>query len=276
MLWVDHIANHHFLTLGGSYSSYLDSGKSPVTAKWQNIAATYDGTTARYFVDGVEVASRAAPTVGSSDTWRIGAYGASPGGFFDGVIDDVRIYNRALAPGEIQTNMNQPVPGTRHDCAECAGDAGGIERHRAASSSRWGAATDNVAVTRYNVHRSTSSGFTPSTGEPIGQPTGTATPKRASRPARTTTRSRPRTRPATSAPLRPRRARRSWPTRHRRPSRSRRPQRGATLNGSRRRQRERETTTSRWPASSSSSTASTSVPRTLTAPYTLSWDTRAS
>ena len=35
--------------------------------------------------------------VGDSNTWRIGAYGSTAGGFFDGLIDDVRIYNRALS-----------------------------------------------------------------------------------------------------------------------------------------------------------------------------------
>ena len=38
----------------------------------------------------------------------------------------------------------------------------------------WTAATDNVAVTRYNLHRSTSSGFTPTTANRIAQPTGTS------------------------------------------------------------------------------------------------------
>ena len=38
----------------------------------------------------------------------------------------------------------------------------------------WTAATDNVAVSRYNLHRSTSSGFTPTAGNRIAQPTGTS------------------------------------------------------------------------------------------------------
>ena len=36
----------------------------------------------------------------------------------------------------------------------------------------WVASTDNVGVTRYNVHRSTSPGFTPAAGNRIAQPTG--------------------------------------------------------------------------------------------------------
>src|SRR6185295_14768515 len=38
----------------------------------------------------------------------------------------------------------------------------------------WSASTDNVAVVRYNVHRSTTNGFTPSAANRIAQPTGTS------------------------------------------------------------------------------------------------------
>ena len=37
----------------------------------------------------------------------------------------------------------------------------------------WSAATDNVAVSRYNIHRSTTAGFTPSAANLIAQPTTT-------------------------------------------------------------------------------------------------------
>jgi len=41
-------------------------------------------------------------------------------------------------------------------------------------SLNWNGATDNVAVTSYNVHRSATSGFTPATGNRVAQPTGTS------------------------------------------------------------------------------------------------------
>ena len=44
--------------------------------------------------------------VGNSNTWRIGAYGATPAGFFDGLIDNVRIYDRALSASEVQSDMS--------------------------------------------------------------------------------------------------------------------------------------------------------------------------
>jgi chitodextrinase len=176
MLWVDHLAGHHYATLGGTLSSYLDSGQTPVVGQWQHVAATFDGTTAHYYVDGALVASRAVSgSVGSSNTWRIGAYGASPGGFFDGVIDDVRVYNRALNAGEVQFDRDHGVappappsdstPPSQPGTLTATGSLGQV-------ALSWGAATDNVGVTKYNLHRSTTSGFTPATGNRIAQPTG--------------------------------------------------------------------------------------------------------
>ncbi len=38
----------------------------------------------------------------------------------------------------------------------------------------WIGSTDNVGVTRYNLHRATTAGFTPSAANRIAQPTGTS------------------------------------------------------------------------------------------------------
>jgi hypothetical protein len=111
MLWVEYASGRYFLTLNAGSPNYLDSTQSPAVGVWQHVAATYDGVTARFYVDGVEVASRAfSGNVGDSDAWRIGAYGLSASGFFDGVIDEVRIYDRALSRSEIEGDMSTPVP----------------------------------------------------------------------------------------------------------------------------------------------------------------------
>ena len=55
-------------------------GRNPTVGQWQHLAATFDGTTARYYIDGLQVASRTVSgSVGNSNTWRIGAYGSPPG-----------------------------------------------------------------------------------------------------------------------------------------------------------------------------------------------------
>ena len=84
MLWIDHLAGHHYLTLGNSLSSYLDSGVAPSAGLWQHVAATFDGATARFYVNGTQVATRSSGSPGSSNTWRIGAYGGAAGGSWTG------------------------------------------------------------------------------------------------------------------------------------------------------------------------------------------------
>ena len=74
------------------------------------MAGTYDGSTLRLFVNGGQVASTAmsgaiAPSTGPL---RIGG-NSLWGEYFQGRIDEVRIYNRALTTAEIQADMNTPV-----------------------------------------------------------------------------------------------------------------------------------------------------------------------
>jgi len=177
MIWVDHLAGHYQLTMNLGLSNYLDSGVTPTAGQWQNLAATFDGTTARFYIDGTEVANRAVGySVGNSNTWRIGAYGSTPGGFFDGLIDNIRLYNRALTATEIQTDMNQPIgagppPADTTPPTAPSGLQASVINNTVTLS--WTASTDNVGVTKYDVYRSTTSGFTPSAANRIGQPTST-------------------------------------------------------------------------------------------------------
>jgi hypothetical protein len=80
---------------------------------WTHLATTYDGTTLRLYVNGTQVATKA--TTGSISTVsgnvKIGG-NAIWGEWFQGLIDDVRIYNRGLSAAEVQTDMNTPVAGT--------------------------------------------------------------------------------------------------------------------------------------------------------------------
>ncbi len=77
---------------------------------WTHLAATYDGTTLRLFVNGAQVGSRAltGALVTSTGALRVGGNGIW-GEFFQGRIDEIRIYNRALSPVEIQADMAAPI-----------------------------------------------------------------------------------------------------------------------------------------------------------------------
>ena len=75
---------------------------------WHHVVCAYDGSTETVYLDGVNVGSGAASyTTATEANPRIGsnvdAIGAK---FFNGLIDDVRIYNRALSAAEVANLYN--------------------------------------------------------------------------------------------------------------------------------------------------------------------------
>jgi hypothetical protein len=82
---------------------------------WKHLAATWDGSTQRLYVDGVQVAfsSLSGSATVSNSPLRFGG-NAVWGEFFQGLIDDVRIYNRALSASEVNadrvTAVAAPTP----------------------------------------------------------------------------------------------------------------------------------------------------------------------
>jgi hypothetical protein len=75
--------------------------------KWVHFAHTYDGTTVRIYVDGYLIAERAIPidtATSGIDTrpFSIGWFGDADGDYyFNGIIDDVRVYNYALSQAQV-------------------------------------------------------------------------------------------------------------------------------------------------------------------------------
>jgi len=95
------------------------------------------------------------------------------GEYYAGLIDEVRVYNRALSATEIQADMNLPVGNVDTQAPSAPSSLAATGSITGAQLS-WSPSTDNVGVVRYNVHRSTTSGFTPSAANRIAQPTGTS------------------------------------------------------------------------------------------------------
>jgi hypothetical protein len=101
-----------------SYSVNPDSGQKSSIADlplnvWTHLAMTYDGSYIRLYING-ELDSSYAQTGSISTTSNWLAIGCKPTGreggsgsyaYFNGIIDEVRIYNRALSQQEIQTDM---------------------------------------------------------------------------------------------------------------------------------------------------------------------------
>jgi chitodextrinase len=80
---------------------------------WTHIATTYDGATLAFYVNGVQVWSFAqtGDIVTSSNPLQIGG-DSIYGQYFQGTIDEVRVYNTALTAAQIQADMNTPINAT--------------------------------------------------------------------------------------------------------------------------------------------------------------------
>jgi hypothetical protein len=71
---------------------------------WHHVAGTYDGTTLKIYVDGVlqpTTATHVGQIGASSTSVTLGRDNTNNGRYFTGIIDDARIYNRALSDVEI-------------------------------------------------------------------------------------------------------------------------------------------------------------------------------
>jgi len=145
---------------GGTFTSGNRNaiGASPLSAvAWTHLACTYDGASVRLYVNGFQAGNVSATGAITTSTSPLTMGGNTPyGEFFNGRIDDVRVYNRALSLAEIQTDMNTPVgaaplPDSQAPTApvDLIAEAMGPSR----IDLRWKAAADNVGVTLYRVER---------------------------------------------------------------------------------------------------------------------------
>jgi PKD repeat protein len=97
----------------GAEQVLYGSAQVPANA-WTHLAATYDGAAQRIYVNGVQVATRAQTGALPNSTGALRIGGNSVWGeYFQGLIDEVRIYNRALSTAEIQSDMGTPVGGAQ-------------------------------------------------------------------------------------------------------------------------------------------------------------------
>jgi len=86
---------------------YLDSPQPVPTGTWTHVASTYNGSQLAIWVNGVKVASRAitGSTCVNAEPLAVGAKNAPAKGlleaFYDGDLDDVRVYNKAIGAAQI-------------------------------------------------------------------------------------------------------------------------------------------------------------------------------
>jgi fibronectin type 3 domain-containing protein len=112
-------------TLVGDFEDTATGGNHPVTGTavvtantWHHVAATYDGTTWRLYLDGVLdkslVVGAFSPEATSIQHAAIGSALTSTGtaaGFFAGTIDEVRIWNVARTGAQMRTTRDDEITG---------------------------------------------------------------------------------------------------------------------------------------------------------------------
>ncbi|MDX6411532.1 MAG: hypothetical protein QOE91_1048, partial [Gaiellaceae bacterium] len=124
---------------------------------WTHLAVTFDGSNLRLYVNGGLVTTTAFTGVIPASTGVLHIGGNSVWGeWYSGLIDEVRIYNRPLAVGEIQADMNTAIgpadttpPSTPTNFVKTTATAMSI-------ATTWTASTDNSGtVAGYNLYNGT-------------------------------------------------------------------------------------------------------------------------
>ena len=106
------------LHVNGTYAELdIAIDKNDFLNQWNHVAATYDGTTKRVFVNGVEIGNQGVSgsisTAGTSNAYIGSASGLSE--FFSGKIDEVRIWSKAKSSVDIINEMNVELIGDETD-----------------------------------------------------------------------------------------------------------------------------------------------------------------
>jgi len=99
------IANGNYQVGSWNGADHLASAAIPAEdiGNWAHLTGVYDGTHWRLYRNGVEIASqeKATGAVAVADGWAIGARATGTGRFFQGEIDEARIYGRGLSEAEV-------------------------------------------------------------------------------------------------------------------------------------------------------------------------------
>lgn len=93
-------------TVGGTLRTATTT--LPSTGVWHHAALTYDGAAVRFYVDGALVNSTSASGTLTQNTRSLLVGLAPGGGRFDGLVDEPRVFDRALTAAEVQDIAEAP------------------------------------------------------------------------------------------------------------------------------------------------------------------------
>jgi hypothetical protein len=97
-------ANKIGMWVGGS--AWTDSNRTVNDGLWHHFEGTYDGTTVRIYIDGVlDNSQNQTASLSYSGGLVLGANSGGGSGYYNGQLDDVKVYNYARSPQQIAEDM---------------------------------------------------------------------------------------------------------------------------------------------------------------------------
>ena len=96
-----------FIYDGAWHSTNYSTNITALNGEWHHMAGTFDGSELKFYLDGEQAANLVySGTIGTSaDDVTIGENSQATGRYFDGMLDDARIYNKALSADDIKSIM---------------------------------------------------------------------------------------------------------------------------------------------------------------------------
>ena len=122
---------------------------------WTHLAVTYDGSALKLFMNGKEVGSRAVSgsLATSAGALRLGGNGVWDE-WFDGVIDEVRVYSRPLTAKQVRKDMTSAIRVQADTEAPAApASLSTTDATTTSISVAWPPAADDVGVAGYGLYR---------------------------------------------------------------------------------------------------------------------------
>jgi len=109
----------YFATGDGSVMNWDSQSYSFSTDLWYHVAVTYADGTKTWYINGINIGTKARPVFAKS-TANLGIGGDLGIGYYvlNGLIDEVRIYDRALSAGEVERHFQEELPAHTREKAE--------------------------------------------------------------------------------------------------------------------------------------------------------------